>query len=180
SRPSCLSKPAGSSMRVALLSLALLGALCAQVTYQDLLSAKAGDWLTYSGSYHSQRHSTLKQIHRGNVSSLVPKWIYHVPGATRLETVPLVADGVMYVSQPNEVYAVDAQAGRLIWEYHHEPALERGPNRGVAVYGNRVYLGTADAQLVALDSRTGNLLWKTKMAEAKDGYWCPVAPLALQ
>lgn len=167
-------------MRIALVSAVLLGAAQAQVTYQDLLKPDPANWLTYSGAYHSQRHSGLKQVDTRNVKSLVPKWIYHVPGATRLETVPLVVDGIMYISQPNEVYAIDARAGRLIWDYHHEPALERGPNRGVAVYGNRVYIGTPDAQLVALDSRSGNPLWKVKMAEARDGYWCPVAPLALK
>ena len=167
-------------MRIALFWVACLGAAHAQITYENLVKPSPSNWVTYSGAYHSQRHSGLKQIHTGNVKSLVPKWIYHVPGATRLETVPLVVDGVMYISQPNEVYAIDAQAGRLIWEYHHEPAMERGPNRGVAVYGNRVYFGTPNAQLVALDSRSGNLLWKIKLAEARDGYWCPVAPLALK
>ena len=166
-------------MRIALF-WAVVGAAYAQVTYQDLTNPSPSNWLTYSGAYHSQRHTALKQIHTGNVKSLVPKWIYHVPGATRLEAVPIVADGVMYISQPNEVYAIDAQAGRLIWEYHHEPAMQRGPNRGVAVYGNSVYVGTPDAQLVALDSRSGNVLWKVKLAEARDGYWCPVAPLALK
>jgi alcohol dehydrogenase (cytochrome c) len=166
-------------MRTALF-WAVLGAAQAQVTFQDLSSPSPSNGLSYSGSYNSQRHTALKQIHTGNVKGLVPKWIYHVPGATRLETVPLVVDGVMYISQPNEVYAIDAQAGRLIWEYHYEPAMQRGPNRGVAVYGNRVYFGTPDAHLVALDSRSGNLLWKVKLAEARDGYWCPVAPLALK
>ncbi|HTM48124.1 MAG TPA: PQQ-dependent dehydrogenase, methanol/ethanol family [Bryobacteraceae bacterium] len=166
-------------MRIALLLAVLALALDAQVTYQNLANPSASDWLSYSGSYHSQRHTKLNQIDTGNVKSLVPKWIYHVPGATRLETVPVVSGGVMYISQPNEVYAVDAQSGRLIWEYHHEPAMQRGPNRGVSVYGNSVYFGTPDAQLVALDSRSGNLLWKVKMADPKDGYWCPVAPLAL-
>ena len=117
-------------MRIALFCV-FVGAAHAQVGYQDLVNPSASNWLTYSGAYHSQRHTMLKQIHTDNVKSLVPKWIYHVPGATRLETTPLVVDGVMYISQPNEVYAIDAQAGRLIWEYHHEPAIERGPNRGV-------------------------------------------------
>ena len=91
--------------------MALLGAARAQVTYQDLASPKPSNWLTYSGAYNSQRHSALKQIHTGNVNALVPKWIYHVPGATRLETVPLVVDGVMYISQPNEVYASTRNRG---------------------------------------------------------------------
>ena len=162
------------------MSFGALGVAAAQVTYQDLLKPDPANWLTYSGSFDSQRHTSLKQIHTKNVKSLVPKWIYHVPGASRLETVPLVSNGVMYISQPNEVYAIDAQAGRLLWEYHHEPAIEKGPNRGVALYGNSVYFGTPDAHLVALDARSGSLLWKVKLAESRDGYWCPVAPLAIK
>jgi alcohol dehydrogenase (cytochrome c) len=167
-------------MRAAIVWMASLSIAGAQVTYNDLLKPNPSNWLMYSGAYNSQRHSELKQINTGNVKSIAPKWIYHVPGATRLETVPLVVDGVMYISEPNELFAIDGQSGRLIWEYHHEPVIERGPNRGVAVYGNRVYLGTPGAQLVALDSRSGNLLWKIKLAEARDGYWCPLAPLALK
>jgi alcohol dehydrogenase (cytochrome c) len=151
----------------------------AQVTYQDLLKADPNNWLTYSGSYSSQRHSLLKQIHSGNVRALTPQWIYHIPGANRLESVPIVVDGVMYVSQPNEVYALDGRTGRVIWEYRRRPALNKGPNRGVAVYGHKVYFGTPDAFLVALDARTGSVVWESKLAEAKDGYWSPVAPLAL-
>ncbi len=159
----------------------LLAALpaAAEVTYQDLLRADPNNWLTYSGSYSSQRHSLLKQVHKGNASALVPKWIFHMPRANHLESVPIVVDGVMYVSQPNEVYALDGQTGRVIWEYHRQPALNKGANRGVAVYGNKVYFGTPDAFLVALDARSGNLIWETKLAETKDGYWSPVAPLAL-
>lgn len=167
-------------MRIAIVWAAVLSAGAAQVTYKDLVNPNAANWLMYSGTYSSQRHSGLKQINTANVKSIAPKWIYHVPGATRLETVPLVVDGVIYLSQPNEVYAIDGRSGRLIWEYHHEPAIDRGPNRGVAVYGNRVYVGTPSAELVALDSRSGNLLWKIKLAEQGEGYWCPVAPLALK
>lgn len=152
----------------------------AQITYQDLLKADPDNWLTYSGSYNARRHSLLKQIHTDNVSALVPKWIYHIAGASRLESVPIVADGVMYVSQPNEVYALDGRTGRVIWEYHRSPAIQRGPNRGVAVYGSKVFFGTPDAHLVALDARSGNLIWEAKLAEASDGYWCPVAPLVVK
>ncbi len=158
--------------------LAVLAA-AAQVTYQDLRKADPANWLTYSGSYPATRHSLLRQIHTGNVGALVPKWIYHLQGASRLESVPVVVDGVMYVSQPNEVYALDGRNGRVIWEYHREPALKRGPNRGVAVYDHKVYFGTPDAHLVALDARTGSVVWEAKLAEARDGYWSPAAPLAL-
>ena len=129
-----------------------------QVTYQDLVKADPRNWLTYSGSYNSQRHSLLKQINKGNVQALAPKWIYHVPRADHLESVPIVVDGVMYLTQPNEVYALDGRTGRLIWQYRHQPALGKGPNRGAAVFGNRVYFTTPDAYLVALDARSGNFL----------------------
>ena len=151
----------------------------AQVTYDDLRKADPQNWLSYSGSFHAQRHSLLNQIDTGTVGDLVASWVYHVPGASRLESVPVVVDGVMYVSQPNEVYALDGRSG-LIWQYQHQPALRRGPNRGVAVFGNKVYVGTPDAHLIALDARTGNPVWKTKLADAKDGYWSPVAPLAVK
>ncbi len=152
----------------------------AGLSFPDLLRPTPANWISYNGSYNSQRHSLLKQIDIRNVHALAPRWIFHVPGAQRLESVPVVVDGVMYVSQPNEVYALDARTGRLIWEHHRQPALHRGPNRGVAVYGSRVYFGTPDAHLVALDALTGNLLWDVQMADPKDGYWCPVAPLALK
>jgi alcohol dehydrogenase (cytochrome c) len=155
----------------------------AQVTYQDVKKADPHNWLTYSGSYSSQRYSLLKQIDTGNVQGLVAAWIFHVPKEERLECVPIVVDGVMYVTQQTGVvYALDGRTGRLIWSYHYlsTPSTEdRGPNRGVAVYGNRVYFTTQDAFLVALDARTGNFLWRCKIAEANEGYWAPAAPLAL-
>ena len=133
----------------------------AQVTYPDLLKADPKNWLHYNGQYHSQRHSGLRQVTVENVKKLVPKWMYHVAGARRLESVPIVVDGVMYFTNPNEVYALDARTGREIWQYQRQPALQKGPNRGVAVYGNRVYMGTPDAYLVALDARNGSLLWES-------------------
>jgi alcohol dehydrogenase (cytochrome c) len=151
-----------------------------RVTDADLLKPDPRNWLSYSGAYHSQRHSALREIDKTNVRALAPKWIYAVPGAERLETVPLVANGVMYLTQPNQVYAIDARTGRLIWEYRRQPALRRGPNRGVAIYGDKVYFGTPDAQLVALDARTGELAWEAKLADADEGYWSPVAPLPVR
>lgn len=164
-------------MRALTTALLFAAAATAQVTDADLLKADPRNWLHYGGQYHSQRHSLLTQVNAGNVKTLVPQWIFPVPGASRLESVPIVVDGVMYVSQPNEVYALDGRTGRPIWEYRHTPALRKGPNRGVAVYGNKVYVGTPDAHLVALDARTGSMIWKAKLAEAKDGYWAPAAPV---
>ena len=154
--------------------------LSAQVTDKKLLEANAANWLHYNGSYDSRRHSPLKQVNVTNVDGLVPKWIFHVPGARNLQTVPIVVDGVMYVTQPNEVYALDASTGRQIWEYHRVPARQKGPNRGVAVGGDKVYFTTPDAHLIALNAASGNVIWETKIAEASDGYWSPAAPMVVK
>jgi alcohol dehydrogenase (cytochrome c) len=157
----------------------IAGVLSAQVTYDQLRKAPPDNWLHYNGQYHSQRHSLLDQVNTRNAKKLVAQWIYHIPEARRLESVPIVVDGVMYVSQPNEVYALDARTGREIWQWQRQPAIQKGPNRGVAVYGNKVYVGTPDAHLIALDARNGSMLWSAKLADVSDGYWCPVAPMAI-
>jgi hypothetical protein len=109
-----------------------------QVTYQNLLKADPVNWLTYSGSYNSQRHSLLKQVDTGNAYALTPKWIYHVPGAGKVESVPIVVDGVMYVSQPNEVYALIR--GRAGCSGNIATSRRwKGPNRGVAVYATSIF-----------------------------------------
>jgi alcohol dehydrogenase (cytochrome c) len=166
-------------MKSAAILLLSVAPVAAQVTYDHLVKADPSNWLTYNGPYNSHRHSLLKQVNTANVRSLVPQWIYHVPGSNRLESVPLVVDGVMYLTQPNEVHALDARTGRLIWMHRREPQIRRGPNRGVAVLGNRVYFTTPDAHLVALDARTGNFLWQSQIADPKEGYWSPAAPLAI-
>ena len=105
--------------------LLLLGAVvAAQVTDKDLLNPDPNDYLLYSGTYDSQRHSLLKQINTANVGKLQAKWIFHLTGAKDLEAPPIVYKGVMYVGQYNRVHALDAATGRLIWE-HHAPAAER-------------------------------------------------------
>jgi alcohol dehydrogenase (cytochrome c) len=95
--------------------LGCTASLAAQVTDKQLLEAPGANWLHYNGSYDSRRFSTLAQINTRNVNELAAKWVFHVPGAGGLETVPIVVDGVMYVTQPNEVYALDARSGRKIW-----------------------------------------------------------------
>src|SRR5690348_12654174 len=131
-------------------------------SFEHLVKTDPADWFSYSGSFQAQRHSALTQIHTGNVENLAAAWIYHVPRAEELEGVPIVANGVMYVPQSNEVYALDARSGRLVWQYQR-PVAGRGRNRGLAIYEGRVYLGTTDAFLVALEARTGGVIWETKM-----------------
>jgi alcohol dehydrogenase (cytochrome c) len=162
------------------LVLGIASSLAAQVTDKDLQKPPGSDWLSYHGSYDSQRHSVLGQITASNVGSLVSKWVYHVPGAGGLQCVPVVVDGVMYLTQPNEIYALDGRSGRLIWHYQHilSKAPDReGPNRGAAVFEDKVYFTTSDAFLVALNASNGNVLWQSKIAESSDGYHSSAAPL---
>src|ERR1700761_3701810 len=158
----------------------LASIVSAQVTDKQLQQPPGNDWLTYNGSYDTSRHSRLDQITHANVHSLVNKWVYHVPGGGDLQCVPIVVNGVMYVTQPNEIYALDGRSGRQIWQYQHilpKTPYREGPNRGAAVFENKVYFTTTDAQLVALDAATGNVLWQSKIAEANEGYHSPAAPL---
>ena len=164
----------------AVLALVAAVPILAQVKYEDILKGSAENWLTYAGDYASFRHSPLKQIHRENVRSLVPKWVYHVEGARKLETTPLVYDGIMYATHTNEVHALDAITGRRIWHYRAEGVTSNRQNRGVAILGNRVFLITSDTHLVALHRLSGAVLWDTEFASSKDGYFSTLAPLAVK
>ena len=152
----------------------------AQVTDKQLEQPPGADWLHYNGDYQSKRFSVLDQITTANVGSLVNKWTFHVPGQGGLESVPIVVNGVMYLTQPNAIYALDGKSGRLIWSYHHQLAKVKdreGPHRGAAVYKNRVYFTTTDDFLYALDAASGNVIWQVKIAETDEGYSSPAAPL---
>lgn len=154
--------------------------LSAQVRFEDIRKSPGNDWLTYGGDYGSKRHSPLQQINVGNVGSLVPKWTYHVETAKKLEATPLVYDGMMYFTNTNEVYALDARTGRRIWQYRDEQSVKQNVNRGVALLGDRVFFVTADAHLVALHRKTGAVLWDKQYADSSKGYMATMAPLALK
>ena len=98
----------------------------AQVRFEDIKNGPAENWLTYAGDYQGQRHSALKQITAANVASLTPKWVHHMPKANGLRTYPIVYDGVMYVTDSNEIRALDARTGRLIWEYKDTRSKKEG------------------------------------------------------
>jgi len=147
----------------------------------DLIREGAGrDWLTYAGDYAAHCHSPLTQITRANVTSLVAAWVYHVDGATHLEATPLVYDGIMYVTNSNEVHALDARTGRPIWKYHDEQAKRSDVNRGVAILGDSVFFATSDAHLVALNRKTGGGLWDREFADTSRGAFATLAPMAVK
>lgn len=137
--------------------------------------------MTYAGDYASWRHSPLDQITPDNVHRLVTKWVRDIPGARRLETTPIVYDGVMYATNTNEVYALDARDGKVIWHYTADWPKRRAQNRGVAMVGDRVYLVTSDCHLVCLNRFNGAVIWIHEYASyEKDGYWTSIAPLAVK
>jgi alcohol dehydrogenase (cytochrome c) len=163
-----------------LLLCASAGVLSAQVTFEDIKRGAGKDWLTYNGDYRGNRHSALKQITPANAGNLVAKWVYNFEGARRLETVPLVYGGVMYVTNTNEVHALDARSGRRIWAYKSDSLTNSRVNRGAAIFGDKVFLVTNDAHLVAIDRITGGVVWDREYANAKKGYFSTMAPLALR
>src|SRR6478609_180242 len=119
------------------------------------------DWPIYSGSYNAQRYSTLNQVTPANAGNLQNKWVYHVPGLTAMEGVPVVANGVMYVSGYNRIDALDARTGNIIWKFQRQPA-STAFQRGAAVANNRVIITTTDGHVLALDARTGAQIWESK------------------
>src|SRR5437016_7253226 len=128
-----------------------------------------GDWLTYNGNDSANRYSPLKQINTANVSSLKLKWVFPIPHFG-LEATPLSADGVLYVTGPNQVYALDALTGNPLWHYSRPASTglvgdaRLGTNRGVAILRDKVFFVTDNAHLLALDRANGKLLWETAMA----------------
>ena len=158
------------------------------VTWERLLNAadEPENWLMYNGTLDSQRFSGLEQIHSRNVGNLELKWAYQIPEIDRAETVPLVVDGIMFVTEaPSNVVALDAETGRQYWRYDHELPDDLRiccgrNNRGVAILGETLYMSTLDAKLVAIDARTGNLLWAKEVAPYQSGYSKTAAPLIVK
>jgi alcohol dehydrogenase (cytochrome c) len=170
-----------------LLSVALAG-VDAQVSPERLLRAsdEPRNWLTYSGTYGSQRYSLLRELNPANVTRLEQKWIYQADSLEKFETTPLVVDGVMYITQaPSDALALDAKTGRVFWIYRYYPSRDVKPccgavNHGLAILGDTLFLATLDAHLVALDARSGRPLWNTTVASAAAGYAMTLAPLVVK
>jgi len=158
------------------------------VVSQDQLNRAGGDgnnFLHTNGNYSQTRFYPNRQINTGNVNKLRPAWMFQMDVTETLETTPIVVDGIMYVTTAfDHVYALDARTGDEIWEYKHKmgpiTTFCCGPNnRGVAVYNDKVYLGTLDAKLVALDAKTGNKVWEQQIADPEKGYSETMAPTAV-
>ncbi len=172
------------------------------VDFAALLNPNPGDWLTYNGNLSGNRYSKLDQVNRTNVGKLALKWTFSIPLWQQflpdtpyfrenmryfgLETVPVVAGGIMYVTGPNQVFALDPKTGHPIWQYTRprtpglvsDPSL--GTNRGVAILGDNVFFVTDNAHLIALNRITGRLVWEATMPHELQKYGGTVAPLVVK
>ena len=158
--------------------------LRAQVSFDRVLNAakEPHNWLSYSGTLDNQRYSLLTQITPANVKNLQLQWIWQSKSFEKYETTPLVVDGVMYtVEAPNNVVALDAATGRPYWQFNYTPSPDGRPccgkvNRGLAILGDTLYMGTVDAHLIAIDAKSGQQIWNTVVADAKERYAITMAP----
>jgi alcohol dehydrogenase (cytochrome c) len=158
------------------------------VTFAAVAHPKEGEWPSYNGNIGGNRFSPLKEINTSNISQLAPRWIWTMPGTRRaLEDTPQVIDGIMYVTGSNECFALDARTGRQIWHYARPRTTDLVPtgdaasgiNRGVAILGDRVFMITDNAHLIALQRYTGQLVWDIEMVDYKLNYGATEAPLVV-
>jgi alcohol dehydrogenase (cytochrome c) len=137
-------------------------------------------WPTYNGDPAGNRFTTARQIDKSTVRHLAPRWMFTVPTNSHLQMTPVVVDGLMYVTAPNECFALDAGSGRQVWHFQRPktPGLSEGnANRGVGVAGNRVFMVTDNAHVIALNRFTGVLLWESEMEDWHKNYFASSAPL---
>jgi len=152
----------------------------------DGAATNANAWLHSNGSYEQTRYYPGSQINTGNVAKLKPAFVFQTAVMESMETAPIVVNGVMFLTTSyNHVYAIDAKTGEEFWHYKHKMGPVTtfccGPNnRGVAIEGDRLFMGTLDAKLVALDAKTGKLIWETQIADPEKGYSETMAPVVVE
>ena len=179
-------------IRCAAFTILLAAGLAGAQVSSDRIAKSATEpqnWLTYSGNYNGNRYSTLTQITPDNVKNLELQWVSQVlsrGNSDKWEASPLVVDGVLYtVRPPNEVIALDAVTGRAFWIYNYAPAAGSlvccgRVNRGLAIHGTTLFMGTIDGHLIAINSKTGAVLWNISVGATNAGYSVTVAPLVVK
>ena len=165
--------------------IALAGAnLSAQDAGLDpsrLSAAPTVDWPTYHGDYTGKRHSPLNEITPDNAHMLTLAWVFQTNPAQSIKGTPIVHDGVMYLTVPDNLWALDARTGRVLWRYRYprNAGFHIG-HRGVALSGDSVFLTTPDAHLLAIDANDGSVRWEVEIADSNRGYWSTNAPLVIR
>src|SRR5579863_7149454 len=178
---------------VSIAALALLGASTHTATVsvdpRSIGKAPVTSWPTFNGDYSGARYSTLTQIDPGNVGQLEMRWVYRITdvGAQRgaplpiIKCTPLLVNGVLYLTIPDHLWALDARTGKELWHYDW---VDHGGHligqRGVGIWKTTVYFQTPDNWLIALDANTGHELWRRHYADAREQYFSTSAPLIIK
>jgi alcohol dehydrogenase (cytochrome c) len=166
----------------AMIAIALPGKLYAQgLDEQILLHPPADSWPGYHGDYSGRRHSSLAQITPENVKDLALAWAFQTGQIREIKSSPLLVDGILYFTVPDNVWAVDARSGHQIWHYTHRSNKgEYIGHRGVAMYKGWLYFTTPDAHLISLNAKDGTLRWDEVIADVDQGYWSTMTPLVVR
>lgn len=138
----------------------------------------SADWTSYNGDLSGRRYSQLNQINRDNVKSLTLAWAFPTRGPV-LKTTPVESNGILYFTAPDKVWAVDARTGQVIWLHTRPSVGNHIAQRGIALYKDRVYVGTPDAHLLCLNARDGKQIWDVEIADSKFGYYLAAAPIVI-
>ena len=159
----------------------------ADISDKDLLTQPVGaNWTSYNGDYTGKRYSSLHQITVANAAKLRTSWVFHPGNSQNLEATPVVINGMMYVTSANDVFALDARTGRIVW--HYQRPVSSGllddaaahKNRGVGAWHHFVYVETDDAHLLCIDARSGGLRWDVEYANKTKHYGATSAPLIVK
>jgi alcohol dehydrogenase (cytochrome c) len=164
---------------IALACCALIPQASAQnVNSTMLLHPPADSWPGYHGDYSGRRHSKLTQITPANVGSLTLQWAFQTGSPATIKSSPILVDGVLYFTLPDNVWAIDARTGHQLWRYTYPPNQgDHIGQRGVALYKDWVFFTSPDAHLISLDAKTGKVRWIVEIADVNKGYWATMAPL---
>jgi alcohol dehydrogenase (cytochrome c) len=168
-----------SALMATVLAIGFCGLVHAQeLNPSELAKPSAGTWPGYHGDYSGRRHSPLTQITPKNIENLGLAWAFQTNQSAAIKSSPLVVDGVLYFTVPDNVWAVDARSGHMIWHYTYPPnnGLHIG-HRGVSMYKGWLYFLTPDAHLVSLNAKDGTVRWNVVVADSTKGYWTTMSPL---
>jgi alcohol dehydrogenase (cytochrome c) len=166
---------------VALLLIGSAGIIAQSVDPAMLMKPPVDSWPTYHGDYSGQRHSKLSAITPSNVHQMTLAWAFQTNQTQQIKSTPILVNGVIYITAPDNLWAIDARTARQLWKYTYPTnnGFHIG-HRGAAVYKDSVFLTTPDAHLLALDARDGKLRWDVVIADSKRGYWSTNAPLLIR
>jgi alcohol dehydrogenase (cytochrome c) len=146
---------------------------------QDLVKPLSKNWPTFNGDYSGRRFSTLSQINQSNVDRLTLAWVLQ-PESVTIKSMPLMVEGRLYFTTPDNVWAADARTGRIIWHYFRESTGDHIGQRGVGMYGEWLYFVTPDSHLISLNAKDGSVRWDIELADPKLGYFATMAPLVIR